>query len=270
MLKINYCANSENSELVNALFSAISYEKFDMEVALTEKAIADQNKIIASNDKTDNEKAVAKDKIVMLEKSLAEFRAELEKVKSVHDAVVSEIASASKTFDNGETITNDYDAVRNVLRLTACGENTRFFTICNLKKVDMMEELYNSFTTIHDVTRANNDGYVINEVKDYKKCNKLVNKVFFDAFSIPVENAYTDAIKNRLNGTDLAMMHETFHNGITVSCRKDAKTGEIKHEKTELVSCIKKVENKKTGEIRYEGDKFMTNLAKIAFGYLTK
>ena len=270
MLKINYCANTENNEIINSLFSAITYEKFNMEIELTEKAIADQNAIIASNDKTDNEKAVAKDKIVILEKALVEYKEELEKVQAVHDSVVSEIASASKTFENGETITNDYDATRNVLRLTACGENTRFFTICNLKKVDMMEELHNSFSTIHDVERANNDGFISNEVKDYKTCNKLVNKVVFDAFSIPVENAYTKAVKNRLNGTDLAMMHESFHNGITVSVRKDAKTGEVKHESTTLTSCITKKTNKKTGEVTYEGDKFMTNLAKIVFGCISK
>jgi hypothetical protein len=269
MLKINCLANTEETT-VNAMFTAVTFEKFNMEIELTESAIEVQKKVLASNEKTSAEKQVATEKIAVLEKDLAEFRAELEKVQSVHDSVVSEIASASKTFENGETITNDYDAVRNVLRLIACGENTRFFSICNLKKIDMMEELYNAFSAIHDIERANNDGYVVNEVNSYKDCNKLVNKVVFSTFSIPVENAYTKAVKIRFNGTDLAMMHESFHNGITVSCKKDAKTGEIKHEKTELSSCIKCIQNKKTGETKYEGDKFMTNLAKVAFGYLYK
>lgn len=270
MLKINYFANIENQENVDALFTAVAYEKFDMTIESIKKAISDNQKVLDSDDKTANEKAVAQEKIDMLKKDLVKFEEEIAKVKEVRDNVVNAIASASKTFDNGETISNTVEATRNVLRLTACGENTRFFSICNLSKVDMMESLHDAFSAIHDVTRANSDGFIANATADYKSCNKLVNTVVFNTFSIPVENEYTKAVKIRFNGTDLGMLHESYHNGITVSVKKDAKTGDIKHESTEMSACIKKITNRKTGEVKYEGNKFMTNVAKIAFGQLYK
>ena len=270
MLAINYAKDINDDVRVNELFVAISYEVYDMTIKQLDKKISDYKKIVNNKDATELEKKVAEEKIAKVAEDKEKVELELAKVKEVHNKVVVSISSATKTFEDGASIMNDEIAVRNVLRLSACAENTQFFSICNLSKETMVEELGIAFDNCHNVELADEVGMICNPhvKKDYGTCNKLVNKCIRKNYSVPVENEYTKSINFKLTGTEMAQLHEAYNTGITVSVKKN-KNGVVKHDKTALRSTIKKT-TKNDGSVEYNGDAFMTNLAKLCFAHLSK
>ena len=268
MLKINYATSIENLENVNALFSAVTYESLDMAITLTKDAIDTNDKTRKSKDASPATKALAEEKIATLTEDLKKYESELAKVADVHKHVVSTIASVKN-----EHVQNNETSVRNVLRLTACGENYRYFSIAIKDNEELMEKLYNAFTVAHVESKCDENGHITysKDVKTaYSDINATVQKILKDSFSIPVANEYTKKVNVKFNGTDLKDLHETFVTGLTGVATKDKKTGDTTWDCTEYKTAIVARENKKTGKITYKGQGFMSNVAKLAMKYICK
>ena len=132
MLKINFISNTEDKNKVDKIFAAVNYEKGLMELDLLNENIAKQDTIIANKKgtKTKEDIAVAKIKKSKYEKDTVELQEKIESLKPQYNETMKLILTAenSYTSDSKECIVkNNITAVRNILRLVACGDNTKFF-----------------------------------------------------------------------------------------------------------------------------------------------
>ncbi len=269
MLKINFISESSTTENVNALFTSVNYEKNLMFIQLNNDDIAKCEKIIAnkSGTKTDEEIKAATAKKIKLEEDNRRLEEENKDIEDIYKNTLSEIAAAANEY----TI-NDYNAVRNVLRLVACGDNRKFFRIAIVTDV-RYAELYDGFSAFHKCEEADFDenGIRISDKKKAAMAKKLVEDVqavIKQMFSIPIENAYTKKVNVKFNKTDMGILHECFVRGVDVNVIKKSKND------TDMSFCgytIKTAITKKqdsNGNITHEGKSFNELLAKLAFQYI--
>lgn len=268
---IKHYANIENQEAVDSLLLAVKYEKLDMEIMLKENSMKPHKATLNSKDKTESEKAVASEKLAVMKVELAKLTENLAEVKEVHKKVVDAITSASMYYPNGELVQNNTEATRNVLRLMACTDGKKYFAVCNLVEAEMLEELYELFSLIHNPDHVDSHGRSILETKkvSYKECNQLVDKVIWKYFTIPVENEYTTAIRIHLGGTNMAKLHEAFVKGINIEYTINKDTKEFQSAETKLTTSITKTE-KRDGTAEYKGYEFMRQVAMLTFERMYK
>lgn len=267
MLKINFIPDDNNKEIENAVFTCVGYEKNLMLIHLNNDSIAKCNDIIAnkSGTKTDEEIKAAESKKIKLEENNLKLEEENKAVEDVYKNTLSKIASASNEY-----AANDYNAVRNVLRLVACADNKKFYRIAIVTSV-RHAELYDSFSALHSCEEADFDenGIRISDKQKTataKKAMEQVQSVIKQMFSIPIENAYTKKINVKFNKTDMGILHECFVRGVDVNIIKDSK-GNTSFGGYTMKTAITKNKDRE-GNITYEGKSFNELLAKLAFQYI--
>lgn len=269
MLKINFIPESSTTENVNALFTSVNYEKNLMFIQLNNDDIAKCEKIIAnkSGTKTDEEIKAAVAKKIKLEEDNRRLEEENKGIEDVYKNTLSEISAAAN-----EHTSNDYNAVRNVLRLVACGDNRKFFRIAIITDVNY-GELYKGLSELHSCKEEDFDGNGI-RISDKQKAatakaiTEKVQSVIKSMFSISIENDYTKKINVKFNKTDRGMLHECFVRGIDVDITKKKKNDtNVSFCGYSLKTAITKIQDR-DGNITYNGKTFNELLAKLALQYI--
>ena len=254
-----------NEALVNQYTNAITWEKCDMLLTLNAEATKKQESIITSDDATADEIKVAQAKLEKLRLELAEIKKNQESVQEDYDKVLSTISSASNEYTN-----NDETAVRNILRLSCCDDNSKFFKLAILTQ-ETFETFYDSMVSLHDM---DSDEIGANGLRQYSyKSNAVANALekniqglIKKMFSIQIENEYTKKVNVKFNKTDLACVHETFVTGLSVDMKNSKKTGTTV-DGVSFRYAIEKVE-KKGKDPEYKGVRFKETIAKLAFNKL--
>ena len=213
-----------NTTLVNAFTNAITWEKCDMCLALNADAMKKQESIISKDDSTPDEIKVAQAKLEKLREEYAEIKKQQEGVTDDYNTVLYTVSSA-----HNDHAQNDETAVRNILRLSCCDDNSKFFKLAILTK-ETFESFYDSMVQLHDM---DSDEIGANGLRKYSdKSNAVANALEKDIhglikkmFSIQIENEYTKKVNVKFNKTDLNCMHETFVTGLSVDMKNSKKTG---------------------------------------------
>lgn len=277
MLKINYASNISDREKMDALFSAIHYESNTMMIAVNEDAIAScEKKIENKSGKLDEIQIEAeKAKKNNLEKENAKLRAENAELQENWRAVIAAISGASKEFekDGGEkaVVTNDETAVRNVLRLTACADNRKFFSYAILTECDNFEKFYDNFYALHKIDDNAFEScgrriYSDANGEAFKAIEKDIQMLIKKMFSVSIENEYTKKINVKFSAADMGTLHECYTSGVNAILTHSKKAGIMAFGGYNCKYAISRKENK--GGVFYDGKKFMSLLATIAFQYI--
>lgn len=277
MLKINYAVDIDNKEKVNKLFKAVQYESNDMMIAVNNDAITIcDSKIANKKGKLTNIQVEAeKSKKAELEKANKNLAEENEMLHDEWQDVVSSISGASKEFEkDGEKIivTNDETATRNVLRLTACANNRKFFSYAILTSCDDFEIFYNSFYALHKISDGSFDvsgkrKYSESDGKLFVIIEKEIRSLIKRMFSISIENEYTKKVNVKFNSTDMGMLHECYTSGVSAVVSVSKKAGITSFDGYNCRFAITRKELK-DGSVIYDGKKFMGLLATIAFQHI--
>ena len=254
-----------NTTLVNAFTNAITWEKCDMLLTLNAEATKKQESIISSDEATADEIKVAQAKLEKLRTECAEIKKQQKSVTDDHTTVLTAISSA-----HNDHAQNDETAVRNILRLSCCDDNSKFFKLAILTK-DTFESFYDSMVSLHDM---DSDEIGANGLRHYSnksnavadKLEKSIQGLIKKMFSISIENDYTKKVNIKFNKTDLACVHETFVTGLSVDMKNSKKNGTT-IEGLSFRYAIEKVE-KKDKDPEYKGVRFKETLAKLAFNKL--
>ena len=264
-MKLNFLANF-NEETINAITTAVQYEANLMLQTMNDEAIAKQDKIIANQKGgySEDEIKVAKDKKSKLEETNAELviaNAELEpRYKSTLEVVTS--------ANNGH-VSNDLVAFRNILRLVACSDNSKFFRYAIITDVDF-STFYDLFEKCHSIDGDFDDNgmrvYLNQAWNTHKDIKAEIEKILKKMFSLVADSDLTKKVTIRFNKTDLGILHECYVTGLTVSAKKD-KNGEVVVGDYKFRTVITRKKDK-DGNDKFEGDKFKELIAKIAFGKL--
>lgn len=273
MLKINYLANSENNELVNLAFDAINHERYDMDCAILSKSIDGCDKTINKDSATPAEITLAKERKKGFEKTLEETKKAMSDLQENHDLFVNTVAQASNDYTS-----NNVESVRNILRISACADNSKFFNIAIVSDIDSdhMGKFYEAFKACHEYDSACDcDGVQINTLamrQKFDHCNKLLldetKGALRNMFSIPVENEYTKKVTVRFNSSDLKHLHECFVRDIEILTTKNRKDGSVRVDGAQYRYAIKKTMKKDATAPTYEGATFKGLIAKLAFMHL--
>ena len=272
-LIINFLADTNNVEKVNTTFNAVRYELLGMETELNSDQISSLEKKIENKNGsyTPEEVDGFKSKKLQLESDNAKMSVEMDSLKSDYTTVLDSVSSTTKVLDNNETVMNDRNAVRNVLRLVACGENSKCFKKAIINDIKL-DSLYENFMQCHDCTNAdlyNENGARLNNKsaqEAYKALNIEISGLLKSMFSISLENEYTKKVNVKVNKTDLALLHETFVTGCSVDYVVDNKNHTKKHNGISLKTAIRK--STKDDAVTYSDRSFKETLAKIAMRYI--
>lgn len=272
-MKANYIVNN-NNETINTIMQAIDFEKCDMLLALNSEAQKKQNAIVSSSESTPEEVTVAKTKLENLQKEELTLVTARTADADAHTLVLSTVTAAT----NEHNATNDVNALRNILRLSACDENSKFFKLAIITENINFATFYDTMVSLHDME---SDEIGTNGLRSYSKTAKenanqmeveiqgLIKKMF----SIQVENDFTKKINVKFNKSDMNAVHETFVTGLSVDISKkvNKKTNETSTT-VDGMSFRYAIERKqdRDGKITYNGVRFKETLAKIAFTKLFK
>lgn len=272
-LQINFLADTNNNEKVNATFNAVRYELLDMEIELNNDQISSlEKKIENKNGSYTNEEVegfMSKKKALRVDNE--KKSAEMENLMGDYTAVILITADTTKVLDNGDTVQNDLNAVRNIFRIVACGENRKCFKKAILDDIKL-DSLYENFMAIHDCTNSdlyNENGARLNNksAQDaYKALNAEIQGLLKSMFSISLENEYTKKINVKVNKTDLALLHETFVTGCNIDYIIDNKNHTKTYNGVSLKTAIRK--SIKDEKVTYSDRSFKETLAKIVMGYI--
>ncbi len=277
MLKINYAIDISNKEKMNALFDAVHFESNTMMIAVNNDAIVKCNQKIENKfgKLTEIQIEAEKAKKADLEKSNRKLKEENDKLYENWESVVSTIAGASKEFEkDGEktVVTNDETAVRNVLRLTACADNRKFFNYAILTSCDNFAQLYDNFYALHKIDEdvfesCGKRKYNDNNDQMFKTIEREIQILIKKMFSISIENAYTKKVNVKFNAADMGALHECYTNGINAMVNISKKSGIVTFDGYNCRFAIVRKEDK-DGKVSYDGKKFMNLLSTIAFQYI--
>lgn len=269
MSKINYLANM-NEELVNKAINAVEWEKCDMSITLLNKKAVSLQKTIDKDTSTCAEITLAKEKLQAVNAEIATLSDTMASVGSDHTDFVTVVSSASNEHTN-----NSETAIRNVLRLSACADNSKFFNIAIIDEVDF-GKFYDTFKACHEYDAdCNNDGIRKNTdtLKDsFSNCSKLLfdesKGALRNMFSLPIATDYTKKVTVRFNKTDLMHLHDCFVRDINIDITKSRKTKEILAIEASYRYAIKKTVKKGKDTPTYDGATFKGLIAKLAFMHL--
>lgn len=277
MLKINYATDISNKERMNALFNAVCYEANEMMMAVNNDAIVICDRKIANKlgKLTEIQIEAEKAKKSDLQKSNKKLKEENNTLYENWESVVATIAGTSREFEkDGEkvVVTNDETAVRNVLRLTACADNRKFFNYAILTSCDNFAQLYDNFYALHKIDEdvfesCGKRKYNDNNDQAFKTIEREIQMLIKKMFSISIENEYTKKVNVKFNAADMGALHECYTSGISALVSFSKKAGTTEFNGYNYKFAITRKESK-DGTVSYDGRKFMNLLATIAFQYI--
>lgn len=263
MLKINFLSNIEDRAVVDTVYGAVHYQEALMNLDAVDESIRKKNSIIENAENySKDEVSIAKLQLAKLEKS----RGELETLRDANKPAYDQFIGVVKAQCVNEYTSVSEHAPDNILRLVACGDNTRLFSAAILDDQNW-KAMYEAFMRVHGVDNENmitESGMHFQTVEDYIYLKNEINRIMRDWFSLPVATEYTKPIKIKLNKRDIAMLHEAFVTGINVDIKKGKSSSTFQG--LSLNTAIKK--KGKSGSEEYVGQTFKALIAKIAFQYI--
>lgn len=252
---------------IDVVSAAIQWEGLDMFNMYLMEQVDRLTKKLKKNDITKEEIEGIKKQIEKLESQIEKNESDKEFLFPKWDYVLKTISSA-----RNEYVQNDKNAVRNVLRLTACQDNSKLYKYVVVNPM-INEILYECMQKIHNIDdrEIDNNGKLTGAEGfldgEYYISAVEIGKLAKSLFSIPVETELTKKVNVKFNKTDIAYVHALYVRGLSVyfNNTKDGTTYKGRQLKT-LITCKKT----KSGEKIYNFIGFYEILSKLAVEYLVK
>lgn len=249
--------------------AAIQWERLDMLNTYLMGQIDRLTKKLQKDDLTEEE-------IEGIKKQIERLESQIEKNQETMTSLTPKWEYTIETIAEGknEYVQNDKNAIRNVLRLTACQDNSKLYKYVVVNP-HINEVLYESMQKIHDIdNREINENGKLTGSEDFLDGEYYISaveigKLAKSLFSIPVETELTKKVNVKFNKTDIAYVHALYIRGISVYFNTTKSKGTVYKGRllNTLITCEKK---KKTGEKVYNFTGFYEVLAKLAVEYLVK
>ena len=264
MLHINFINNQNPEKSFNAIKTAVEYEKNLMQIDYNNDKIKALNVIMNSQSRSEPEKEKAWDNINLLESQNNALSKKNKANKATYETIINTIAGAKNEYTQ-----NNKESARNLFRLLASAENKKLVKYVLLTDFDY-EYLYNTLMELHEVSEKTiaENGLRKRTKENDNKAHALfkeLQKIFYDAFSIPVVNEYTDKMTIKLNKTTVAWIHETF---IENAKKKIQNTKDETLVKDRVVKA-KITKTVKNGKTIYNGEKFKQQICEEVYDYIT-
>ena len=177
------------------------------------------------------------------------------------------ISSAKNEYTN-----NNVNAARNILRLTACQDNNKFYKYVVVNGEDN-PLLYDVMERIHQVEGKSIDDYGKiehdnSQFDDYVISAGEIGKIVKSLFSLPIDSEITKKVNIKFNKTDLAYIHSLYVKSLNVGFSKSKSKGITYNGRTlrTLIQCKKN----KDGELQYNFTSFYEVISKLAIEYLVR
>lgn len=169
---------------------AVQYEGLDMMNTILMEKVASLEKSLQKDDLTEDEIKGIQRKIEKLNLGVENNIKTMETLKPKWEYAIDIISSAKNEYTS-----NDHNAVRNVLRLTACQDNPKFYkyVVVNGEENPL---LYEAMERIHQVEGKTIDDYgkiehVEDQLNDYVISAGEIGKIAKSLFSLPIESEIT-------------------------------------------------------------------------------
>lgn len=217
-----YNTQFTDNTTLDAISTAISYEKYDMLIAKTSKRISTLTNWIegkGTHEYSDAQIEGFKSEKEKLEADKTKFETAMAEAKDVHDLVVKTVGTATRTTADGNaTISNNETAIRNCLRLNAVWDDAPLmgYALIGTDKL-LTDEFVNQMNSIHDPSQSTEDGAPkLTDLQNtaYNKTRKSLEKAIGTLCALPVETQYNRVLKVKLNHTDLRLIHEQYVTGV--------------------------------------------------------
>ena len=247
---IKACIREEivSCKSIDLVSAAVRYEGLDMTNTLLNEKVASLTKSLQDETLSEDEINGIKRKIEKLEEEIKDNFKTMQALKPRWEYTVNHIAES-----HNEYVKNDEYAVRNVLRLTACQENSKLYKYVIMNRIENVQ-LYEAMERIHQLEDRDIDemGCLVdgeNQRNDYSFSAAEIGKIVKSLFSLPIETDLTKKINMKFNKTDLAYIHNLYVRSLNVRFSRIGKSNEIRYEgrtlKT-LIQCKKDKEGKTT------------------------
>ena len=246
---------------------AVQYEGLDMMNTILMEKVASLEKSLQKDDLTEDEIKGIQRKIEKLNVDIESNSKVMYALQSKWEYAIEIISSAKNVYTS-----NDQNTVRNVLRLTACQENPRFYKYVVINGEDN-QLLYEAMERIHQVEGKTIDDYgkiehVEEQLNDYVISAGEIGKIAKSLFSLPIESEITKKVNIKFNKTDLAYIHSLYVKSLNVGFSRSNSKGVTYNGRTlrTLIQCKKD----KKGMLHYNFTAFYEVLSKLAIEYLVK
>ncbi len=267
---IRGCIREEfvNCKPIDVVSAAIQWEGLDMFNTYLMEQIDRLTRKLQKDDLT-------KEEIEGIKKQIEKLEDQIEKNQETMNFLFPKWEYAVETIAEGknEYVQNNKNAVRNVLRLTACQDNSKLYKYVVVNPY-INEVLYESMQKIHDIDNReiDNNGKLTGSEDfldgEYYISAVEIGKLAKSLFSIPVETELTKKVNVKFNKTDIAYVHALYIRGISVFFNTTKNKGTVYkgRQLNTLITCKKT----KTGEKIYNFTGFYEILSKLAVEYLVK
>lgn len=246
---------------------AIQYEGLDMTNTILMEKVASLEKSLQKDDLTEDEIKGIQRKIEKLNADIENNIKVMETLQPKWEYAIEIISSAKNEYTG-----NDKNAVRNVLRLTACQENQKFYKYVIINGEDN-PLLYEAMERIHQVEGKTIDDYgkiehTKEQFNDYVISAGEIGKIVKSLFSLPIESEITKKVNIKFNKTDLAYIHSLYVKSLNVGFSRSKSKGITYNGRTlrTLIQCKKD----KEGMFHYNFTAFYEVISKLAIEYIMK
>ena len=267
---IKACVREEivSCKSIDLVSAAVRYEGLDMTNTLLNEKVASLTKSLQDETLSEDEINGIKRKIEKLEEEIKDNFKTMQALKPRWEYTVNHIAES-----HNEYVKNDEYAVRNVLRLTACQENSKLYKYVVMNRIENVQ-LYEAMERIHQLEDRDIDemGCLVdgeNQRNDYSFSAAKIGKIIKSLFSLPIETDMTKKINMKFNKTDLAYIHNLYVRSLNVRFSRIGKSNEIRYEGRTLKTLIQRKRDKE-GKTTYDFTRFYEVISKLAIEYLVK
>lgn len=267
---IKACIREEivSCKSIDLVSAAVRYEGLDMTNTLLNEKVASLTKSLQDETLSEDEINGIKRKIEKLEEEIKDNFKTMQALKPRWEYTVNHIAES-----HNEYVKNDEYAVRNVLRLTACQENSKLYKYVIMNRIENVQ-LYEAMERIHQLEDRDIDemGCLVdgeNQRNDYSFSAAEIGKIVKSLFSLPIETDLTKKINMKFNKTDLAYIHNLYVRSLNVRFSRIGKSNEIRYEGRTLKTLIQ-CKKDKEGKTTYDFTRFYEVISKLAIEYLVK
>lgn len=252
---------------IDVVSAAIQWEGLDMINTYLMEQVERLTKKLEKDD-------ITKEEIEGIKKQIEKLEIQIEKNESEKEFLFPKWEYAVETIAAGknEYVQNDKNAIRNVLRLTACQDNSKLYKYVVVNP-NINEVLYESMQKIHNIDdrEIDNNGRLTGSEewlsRNYEISAIEIGKIAKSLFSLPVETELTKKVNVKFNKTDLSYVHALYVRGLSVYFNNTKSGTSYKGRQLKTLITCKKT---KTGEKMYNFTGFYEVLSKLAVEYLVK
>lgn len=267
-LSINFYASSITDELRVEFNNAVTHEKSNMMLQLTDDTIAKLEKKIANENSTYSEEEIEAFKTQ--KESAENLRKELEEQSAATLEVYNKVVDAmTKKTENG--FGNKKDVVRTVLRVLATWDNSKLVKYAIIPAFES-PALYEALETIHITSKTRDNGELVmsEEVKTaYKNASTELESIIKNTFSLPFETEYTSKTRVKMTAEDKKLLNDCYIKGFSNKFDTD-NDGIVTFKKRQINTLVKVKKDRKTGETIYDYSGLASTICNIIIKHYFK